>query len=212
MRLISRFLPEQHDFFADFEAVACNAVAMGDELVALFAAGGDAGHLRRMADLEHVGDQLTHDIYTALAEAFVPELGVKDLHVIVGQFDNFVDGMEEAGKRYLLFQLAGPTPVADRLAHINREQALLLQQAMRLFGEEKPDPLLQPLLTELHELENEADRILQQTLGTLYDGVTDVSDVIRCLKWGDVYELLENATDHAERIASSVEEIIGQRS
>jgi hypothetical protein len=53
----------------------------------------------------------------------------------------------------------------------------------------------------IHGLENEGDDLFAEALGGLYDGVTDVPGVIRATRWGDIYGVLETATDKAEHVA-----------
>jgi uncharacterized protein Yka (UPF0111/DUF47 family) len=61
-----------------------------------------------------------------------------------------------------------------------------------------------PLKERLNNLENEADRITSQAMAELFDSYSAI-DVI---KWKEVYEQLETATDKCEEIAVILEAIV----
>ncbi|MFS8531681.1 DUF47 domain-containing protein, partial [Sphaerobacter thermophilus] len=61
---------------------------------------------------------------------------------------------------------------------------------------------------EINRLENEADDALSQALAVLYDGVEDIPALIRAIRWGELYQLLEDATDRAESVANTMEGIV----
>jgi len=55
---------------------------------------------------------------------------------------------------------------------------------------------------ELNRLENEADRILRQALGELFG---DSVDTLEIIKWREIYEYMETATDRCEDVANVLE-------
>ena len=60
---------------------------------------------------------------------------------------------------------------------------------------------LQRAIEEIHRLENEADDLLAQAIAHLYDGVTEVPQLIKAMRWNDLYQLLEDTTDKCENVA-----------
>ena len=68
----------------------------------------------------------------------------------------------------------------------------------------QPEPL-RKLLIEIHTLENEADRILRPAIGDLFRQHQDARLII---KWKEVYEHLETATDRCEDVADQIENIL----
>lgn len=58
---------------------------------------------------------------------------------------------------------------------------------------------------EINRLENDADRILRLALAELFDDPTDVANMI---KWREIYQLLESATDRGEDIANVLEGVV----
>ena len=57
---------------------------------------------------------------------------------------------------------------------------------------------------EINRLENEADSVYREAIAVLFDGQHAPLDVI---KWQDVFEILEGATDRCEDVANIVESI-----
>ncbi len=68
----------------------------------------------------------------------------------------------------------------------------------------KPNGMDQHIV-EIHRLENEADDVYFRAIGELFQGQTDALHII---KWKEIYEILENATDRCESVANIIESII----
>ena len=57
---------------------------------------------------------------------------------------------------------------------------------------------------EINRLENAADDIYRKAIGRLFENGTSPMDVI---KWLDIYDILESATDRCEDVANTLETI-----
>jgi uncharacterized protein Yka (UPF0111/DUF47 family) len=209
---LARLFPQSHDFYADFGAVATIAAAAAELLVAIFREeGGVEDKVRRLRDLERSGDEIVHEVLSALGRSLVPMISREDVRDLARRLDDFVDYIEEAGRRRSLYQLDQPSPIAQRLAALVQAQAVILTQSMSLLAQADQDEILKEHLAEIHRLENEADDVLSDALATLYEGARDVAGVVLARQWGDIYGLLEDATDRAERVAHTLEGIVDQR-
>jgi uncharacterized protein Yka (UPF0111/DUF47 family) len=67
---------------------------------------------------------------------------------------------------------------------------------------------LRTAVLDIHRLENEADEVLTKALAVLYDGITEVPALITAIRWQELYQLLEEATDRAEHVANAIEGIL----
>ena len=208
--VLARFLPRDEQFFGHFRDAAANAVDVAVALGEVVEQGDEVERkVRRLRDLEHRGDEITHRVFNALNSTFVTPLDREDIRDLAGHLDDFVDGVEEAARRLWLYRLAERTEPARLLARILREQADLLAVAVPLLERAgKEGPALLRHTVELHRLENEADDALNEALATLYDGVTEVPALVRAMRWGEIYGLLEDATDRAEDVANTLEGIV----
>ncbi len=208
--VLARFLPRDEQFFDQFEDAGVNAAEVAEVLTHVVANGADRErNIRLLRDLEHRGDEITHRIFSALNSTFVTPLDREDIRELAVKFDDLVDDAEEAGKRLGLYRLAESTEPARLLARILHEQAVGLAKAVALLGNMgKNGDEIRRYVLEIHRLENEADDALGDALATLYDGATDIPTLVCAMRWGELYGLLEDATDRAEDVADMLEGIV----
>jgi predicted phosphate transport protein (TIGR00153 family) len=208
--VLARFLPKDEHFFSHFKDAADNAAESARVLSEIVDSGVDTERkVRRLRDLEHQGDEISHRIFDALNSTFVTPLDREDIRGLTTSIDDFVDGVEEAGKRIWLYRLGAPSQTAKMLARILREQGAVIAQAMQLLDRTRANSeKIRESAQELHRLENEADEALTTSLTALYEGVTEVPALIQALRWGELYQLLEDATDRGEDIADTLQGIL----
>jgi uncharacterized protein len=208
--VLARFLPRDEQFFDHFNESAANALETAKLLTEIIEFGPETERkVRRLRDLEHTGDDITHRIYQALHSTFVTPLDRDDIRDLASILDDFVDGIEEVGKRIWLYQMGAPTEEARLFSRILVEQAETMAKGIPdLEQAGKNASQIQRCALELHRLENEADDALNQALAALYDGVTEVPQIIKALRWGEIYALLESATDKGENIGHTLEGIL----
>ncbi|MDQ6659615.1 MAG: DUF47 family protein [Chloroflexota bacterium] len=207
--VLARFLPQDEHFFRYFDDAAGNAAEVAQALLDLLDHYSDVERkARRVRDLEHRGDEISHKIFDALNRTFVTPLDREDIADLTGRLDDFVDAIEEAVRRIWLYRIDEPTEHARLLARIINDQATLLASTVpHLENRKRWDHLLQCTI-ELHRLESEADDTLDQALAGLFEGVEDVPCLIKAIRWGEIYQDLENATDRAEDVANMLERIV----
>jgi len=207
--VLARFLPRDEQFFDHFQDAATNAAEVTDVLIRVVDNGADRERdVRLLRDLEHRGDEITHRIFSALNSTFVTPLDREDIRDLAVKFDDLVDDAEEAGKRLSLYRLGNASETARLLARILHEQTQKLAVAVPLLANvaKQGDEIRRHVL-EIHRLENEADDVLNQALATLYDEASDIPSLVSCMHWGEIYGLLEDATDRAEDVADVLEGI-----
>lgn len=208
--VLARFLPRDEQFFTHFRDAAENAAEVARLLGEIVDNGSETERrVRRLRDLEHHGDEISHRIFSALNSTFVTPLDRDDIRDLTTALDNFVDDIEEIGKRLWLYKLGAPTEVAHLYARILKEQGETIARAVPLV--EKTGANAEELrrhVLELHRLENEGDDALSSALAALYDGVTQIPELICALRWGELYQLLEDASDRGEDVADILEGIL----
>jgi uncharacterized protein len=207
--VLTRFLPQNEKFYEHFEAAASNALDVARLLNEIYTGVDDTERsVHHLHDLEHRGDEFTHRVFSALNSTFVTPMDREDIAGLASELDEFVDMMDEAGMRLWLYQLGQPPEPARTLARVLFEQAEIIDAAMPILAKlSKQSAELHRHAVELHRLENEADELLHKSLATLYEGVTEVPALIDAIRWGELYGLLEDATDRAEDIGDRLETI-----
>lgn len=207
--VLARFLPHDAQFFAFFRDAAENATEAANLLAEMLDKFEDVERkARRLRDFEHRGDEITHQVYNALNSTFVTPLDREDIRDLASQLDDFVDYIEEAGRRIWLYRIEQSTERARLFGRIISEQAEILAEAIpKLENSKLSDQVLRHTV-DINRLENEADDALSQALAVLYDDAHDIPTLIKDIRWGEVYQLLEDATDRAESVANTMEGIV----
>src|SRR3990172_3464177 len=189
-------IPREERFFEFFEDSAANLVAASQLLTELFDNWDTSqARLSEIKEKEHQGDAITHQIMELLHRTFVTPIDREDIALLAHTLDDVMDFMDAAVEAMIVYRVTGPTPVAKELARIIHQCTAEVQHAM---SDLKKAPNLKETMRhsiEINRLENEADRVLRIGLGQLFDDSTEVTDII---KWREIYESLESATDRCE--------------
>jgi uncharacterized protein len=207
-----RFLPERTDFFVSFRAAATNAAEAARLLTDLVSGQEPADQaVARLRDLEHRGDEIAHEIITALARNLIAPISFEDIRTLAYQLDDVTDAIDDVGQRLVLYHLLPATEVAHQLTSIVHAQAESLAAGVALIEHGKHREALERHVAEIHRLETEADEVVQEGLAGLYDGVTAIPGFVHAMRWGELYGVLEDATDRAETVANTLQGIMEQQ-
>jgi uncharacterized protein len=205
---LARFLPKNERFFDYFKSGAQNALEMAKAFSDLMHNYSDVEQkVRRIRDLEQQGDDIYHQVSNALTQTFMTPLDREDIVLIAGRLDDFVDGVEDAARRMWLYRITEPTQHAKDLAKLIVGQAELLVSTMPLLENNKNSQEVIKKSKEIKRLEDEADEIMNEVHGDLYDDAKDIQSLIRSIRWGELYQYLEDATDRAQDVANTLEAI-----
>jgi uncharacterized protein len=183
---------------------AGRATAMLREMLVAFPEHKDLA--REILLREHEGDRIAHDVIHRIAKAPKrAELDPRDVYDLIHALDDVVDYAEEAADSLGLYGIEAPMEQAVELADVLARAATAVQQALHElhFGEE-----LNGSLVEIHDLENDGDRVSREAIASLFATGVDPMVVIR---WKDVFESLEQAIDACETVAHVLEGIALKR-
>jgi hypothetical protein len=156
---------------------------------------------RRMKDLEHAGDEITHSIVDRLNRTFVTPLEREDILALAHALDDVVDCLDGVSERLVLYKVTKVMPLAVQLAHLvvlGSEELVPLIAALRNMSNTRA------INSQIHacmELENQADAVFHQALAEIFD---DPKDPIELIKWKEILALLEDATDRIELVSKVV--------
>ena len=196
-------IPRDNKFYDLFLEDAANMVAAARVLEQLMTHYEDRERLAsQLRDLEHVGDQLTHNIGRQLEATFVTPFDREDILAFINRLDDVVDLIEEVADTFLLYGVDAPTPVAVQQVEIIVRQCEQIAEALTKLRSFRG---LEPFWIEVHRLENEGDRIVRRGIAELFKNGGDAVEVI---KWKDLYSLLEEAVDACEDVANVIERIV----
>jgi hypothetical protein len=197
------FIPREEKFFELFVEDAQNVLAAARLLEEFFRSYDERERLAsQLRDLEHRGDQLSHDIGQRLERTFVTPFDREDIHQLISRLDDVLDFIEEVADTCILYKIDAPTPTAHDQAEILVKQVEEIVRALEKLRRFKD---IGPHWIEIHRLENEGDRIARRAIADLF---TNGNDPIEIIKWKDLYALLEDAIDSCEDAANVIERIV----
>jgi uncharacterized protein len=199
-------IPQNRRFYSLFSDLAAVLVTSSDALVDLFEHFENVEmKTKHLKDLEHEADGITHDLYRLVHQSFVTPFDSEDIASLTQSMDDVVDFIEAVSTSVRVYHIDYPTKPALGLADIARLQCLEVQKAIATLGQrgKLKDMLVQ--VKEINRLENEADTLFLSAMGELFEGERSSVDII---KWRDIYDLLEEATDSCETVAHSLEAIV----
>jgi len=202
---VFRLIPREEGFFDLFEQAARNSHEGALALADLF---NDFNNIdakaARIEDIEHAGDKITHDTITKLNKTFITPFDREDIHRLIGRLDDIIDLMDTGVSRMMLYKISKPTDDARGLAKVLVDSTAILVELLPLLRNEKNMPDILKMCIAVNTLENEGDRIQKHALASLFESGFDAANMI---KWKDIYEILESATDRCEDVANIVESI-----
>ena len=201
-------VPRNEKFFELFAKNAEIVLATAHTLSDVLESRDVQRNVKKLKDLEHDADEVTHAIFHALDKSFLSPFDREDIARLASAIDDVVDWLEEAGLRLHVFELEPRTELARGFGRVLLDQAECIKSVVPLLSELKRAEEIRRFVVELHRLENEADDMMVEALRTLYEGVSEVPELVRAVKWGDVYTVLEEATDKCEHVGTAIESIV----
>jgi predicted phosphate transport protein (TIGR00153 family) len=195
---------KDREFFELFEKVAANISQAATVLVAAMEHFTNLDSwAREIHELEENGDLLTHDIIRRLIKTSITPLDREDIHALASTLDDILDCIWGTAERLPLFKLQESTTEAVSMSKVLLTTVELVHKAVKKL-KEKNYPQMQEYCVEINKLENKLDREFRDALGRLFD---EVKDPVLVIKWKEIYEHLEDASDRCEDVADILESI-----
>jgi hypothetical protein len=105
----------------------------------------------------------------------------------------------------VLFRITSTTPALLKMVDVLVQSTEAIGKAVKSLRDLKHTRRTLDFCIEINRLENEGDACLKAALEELFDNPKDVLEVI---KWKEIYEAAEFATDKCEDVANVIETII----
>jgi predicted phosphate transport protein (TIGR00153 family) len=159
----------------------------------------------RIKEMEHEADDITHEVYKQVYQTFITPLDREDIVALAQRLDDVMDFIEGAATAIRIYRITEPTPAARALADLVRLQCIQVESAVSSLRNRKDVARVLEQCQEINRLENEADTLFLTATADLFHGEVSTMDII---KWRDIYDQLERATDSAEQAAHVFEAIV----
>jgi uncharacterized protein Yka (UPF0111/DUF47 family) len=204
MGLRELLIPQDKVFFDLFEKQAGNVKEAAWQLVALtedFSNVKDKRH--EIEKLEHKGDLATHDIYHQLNTTFITPLDPEEISRLASTMDDVLDFIDGATEKMLYYGIESADSHMVELAKLIHMSTVEIESAVRSIRSIKDPRYIEERCIEVNRLENVADDVLAHAVTDLFK----TNDAIRIIKFKDIYEHLETATDRCEDVANVLSDI-----
>ena len=195
-------MPRDESFFELFVRQAQNIQTSAEVLYELISSFDDvAAKALRLRDLEHEGDEITHEIIRRLNTVFVTPIDHDDIHRLTSTLDDVIDHIEAAADLFVLHKIEAPLPEMKAQADVLLRATRSVREALEILPKYSK---LTPYWVEVNRLENEGDRVYRQAVADLFNGDHRTLDV---LKWKDIIDEMEAAIDRLEDASDLLEAI-----
>jgi uncharacterized protein len=208
--MIEKLMPKSDEFFDDFDAQCAATVEGAKMLHALLSDYRDvAARVQALKEVEHKGDEVTHRAFNRLHQQFITPFDRTQIHSLLGRIDDVLDMTNAAAARLHYYEIQSSLPDATELARLlvlSAEKVREVVAALRLI--KKPQQILDGC-KEIKKLETQADEALRAGMGRLFKSGADPLTVI---KWKEIYDLIETATDKCLGVANIIEGVVLEHS
>jgi uncharacterized protein len=198
-----RLIPREEKFFADFTTLADRIVSGATMLERMLASDPPAWDMAlQIKQIESECDSLTHQIIQRLNSTFVTPIDREDIHGLAKSLDDVMDAIDAAANVVRRFRIATMRYGARELASLIWQSTMQVKVAVEALEKRKE---VHERAVEVNRLENAADDVHDEALRRLFE---EERDAITVIKWKEMLDLLEEATDRCEDVANVLETIV----
>ncbi len=202
MRL--NLFPKDRRFYELFSATMEKVVKAAEALHDLLTTYTDVVEkARRIKEIEHECDSLTHEIVRTVNQCFVTPIDREDIYALASAMDDVVDFIEATADSLALFNVNQTNSAMIAMSQILVQMTKALKEAIDQLHTFKN---LSIHWIEVHRLENRADDTYRKAIALLFQD--HVHDPVDILKWKEIYDIVEEATDKCEDVANVIQSIV----
>ena len=193
-------------FYEAFERHAAQIVLAGKLITEIVRQPERAVELAKaIHDVENAGDIITHETIARLHKTWITPIDRADIHSLITALDDVLDLIEAASERVALYEVKELPEFVVTLADSLQAATEAVDKAIKLLPQVKQPKQMLDLCIEINRLENQADKAYRHGLATMFNGGYDAINV---MKWRDIIDNLESATDKCEDVANILEGIV----
>ncbi len=197
------FIPKEQKFFDLFEESAANSLRAAEALKEMIDSWQFLdSRVAEITELEHRGDTITHQIISMLHRTFVTPFDREDIALLAHTLDDIIDFIHASADAMFIYKVEKPTERAKELADIIIRGVAEVHMAVSGLRRRSELKQIMERCVEINRLENMADRVYRAAIAELFDNTKDIAKLI---KWREIYEHMESATDRCEDVANVLE-------
>jgi len=201
-----RFLPQETNFFDLFAKQADYAVDAASSFKKIVMAGlHDEKSLTEMHDVEHLGDEVAHDIFERLNKTFITPFDREDIHSLAKELDDIIDMLYTITNHLRVYNIRGVDKNLVEFASVIEESVQSVAKAVKGLRNMKNAKTVLEACVEINRLENVGDSMRDSVVANLFE---TSKDPIFVIKWKETYQDAETVLDICEDVAHIVASII----
>lgn len=202
------FVPKDKKFFPLFERASKNLIDIAEALNELVNNTDEAKRAeltKKVEDFEHIGDDITHQIYLELSKNFITPFDREDIHALATAIDDIADFIHGSVNRMDIYKVSPQTGPIKKFAELILQGCLDLNSAVNELKNLKNIRVITDALVRINSMENQADYVFDKAVADLFEFEQDVKQII---KYKEILAALETATDKCEDAANVLETIL----
>lgn len=201
-----RIMPKQKVFFDCFEdCIKAGVQATGLLQKMLEQPAEFASFVPQIEAFEKQGDKATATVVETLNKNLATPFDRSEIRGLMEALDDILDACDTVAHKLVMYRAQKVRPEAHELARLLASLAPAVEKAViALRTSRTAEGVLAPC-REVHKLETDADKVLRRGIGALFD---ELKDPIELIKWKEILEILEHATDKCEDAVRVIEEVV----
>ena len=204
--MLEKLMPKSDEFFDDFEEQAVTTVQGAEALQALIEDFTDVERkVSAIKDLEHKGDDVTHRAFERLHRQFITPFDRAEIHRLLSRIDDVLDLTDATAERMMLYEVGTVPQAAKDLVAVLVPMTRKMLEAVRGLRHIKHPEQILTACREIKTLESQADAVGRAAIAALFKSGADVLTII---KWKEIYDLIETATDRCEDVSNVIEGVV----
>ncbi len=165
----------------------------------------DPNTARQLKTIEEEADEVRRILIDELNRSFVTPFDREDIFALSLAIDDMLDYAYTTVDEMEIFQVA-PTPSMQRMVDLLHSAATEIWRGVqRLDGHPR---VANEHAVRAKALENQVEKEYRKALAALFGTAHSVEDVIRILKYREIYRHLSNAADRGDQAANVIGDIV----
>jgi uncharacterized protein Yka (UPF0111/DUF47 family) len=199
-------LPRELCFFDYFDTHA-GKIVEGCELFVQLAQGVDdvPAMCAKIKEVESACDKVTRDTIASLHRVFITPIDRNDIHRLISKMDDIIDLVEGAARSMDIYEIREPSVQLAAMAATLLASGKEVRGAVKGLRDLKQSHDILQRCVEINRLENESDLQLADAIARL---MHETTNPIAIIKWKEIFETVEMATDSCEDVANIIEGVV----
>lgn len=203
--MLTKLFPQTFDFYTLFESHAELIVKAAHGLSTCVQANMDVNWITEIKNYEHEADSITRKCLESLHSTFITPIDRDDIHRLIVTLDNIMDTIDGIADDLFIYKIHTAKPEFIELCDLLEKSTIEVQKGIKGLRDMTHGDLIRTPCETIYQLEHDADTCFKNAVGKLFSESNDPKEII---KWKDLYQGAEIATDRCNDVADVLESIL----